>query len=162
MSDSYDDDYGTCKETSASFRITHPSLDPVVISHKLGLTPSWSWSKGTPRGSRQIPTRSGIWGFDTNGILTSRDVRRHLDWLLDHLEPHAATLAALQAEGYQMDVFCLWCRDGGTGGPMLSPRNMARLAALDLTIGFEFWSVDEDDDEDEVQEHEHPSKSNSP
>jgi hypothetical protein len=44
-----------------------------------------------------------------------------------------------------MDVFCLWSRRGGTGGPMLSPRNMARLAALNLTIGFEFWAVVEDE-----------------
>ena len=145
MTNDYDDNYGTCKETSAAFRIIHPALDPNRTSQELGLQPSWAWRKGEGRGRRSIPSRTGIWGLDTEGILTSRDLRRHLDWLLDHLEPKAAVLEDLRLQGYRMDVFCLWCRLGGTGGPMLSPRNMARLAALNLTIGFEFWAVDEDE-----------------
>ena len=154
MNDEYDDYYPTCKATSAAFRIMHPELEPDIISQQLALTPSWTWRKGTVRGRRQVPARSGIWGFDTDGVITSRDLRRHLDWLLDHLDPHAAVLAELRAEGYQMDIFCLWCRLGGTGGPMLSPRNMARLAALGLTIGFEFCAEDEDEDDDEDSDTE--------
>ncbi len=103
--------------------------------------------KGQPRGRRNIPSRIGIWGLDSEGVVASRDLRRHLDWLLDQLESKAVVLVELQRGGYSMDVFCHWCRLGGTGGPMLSPRQMSRLAALNLTIGFEFWAVDEEFDE---------------
>jgi hypothetical protein len=147
MTNDYDDNYSTCKETSAAFRIIHPALDPDAISQQLGLRSSWAWRKGQPRGRHNIPSRSGIWGLDTAGVLTSRDLRRHLDWLLDQLEPKAEVLQELRGQGYAMDVFCLWCRLGGTGGPMRSPRNMTRLAALNVTIGFEFWAVDEDEDD---------------
>jgi uncharacterized protein DUF4279 len=163
MTNDYDDNYSTCKETSAAFRIIHPALDPDTISQQLGLRPSWAWRKGQPRGRRNIPSRSGIWGLDTEGVLTSRDLRRHLDWLLDQLEPKAEVLEELRGQGYAMDIFCLWCRLGGTGGPILSARNMARLAALNLTLGFEFWAVDEDEENGGTEEPaSEPSKTRTP
>ena len=152
MTNDYDDNYSTCKETSAAFRIIHPALDPDALSQQLGLRASWAWRKGQPHSRRNIPSRTGIWGLDTEGILTSRDLRRHLDWLLDQLEPKAEVLQDLRVQGYTMDIFCLWCRSGGTGGPMLSPRNMIRLGALNVTIGFEFWAIDEDEGDGETEE----------
>jgi len=131
----------------------HPSCaDPDAISQQLGLRASWAWHKGQPRGRRNIPSRTGIWGLDSEGVLTSRDLRWHLDWLLDQLEPKTDVLHDLRGQGYAMDIFCLWCRSGGTGGPMLSPRTMTRLGALNVTIGFEFWATDEDEDDGETEE----------
>jgi uncharacterized protein DUF4279 len=146
MNDVYDDNYGTCKETSTSFRIMHPDLDLDAISQQLDLTPTWTRRKGQIYDGRKNPNRISIWALDTEGIITSRDARRHLDWLLDQLEPKAAVLAQFREHGYEMDLYCMWCRLGGTGGPMLSPYQMARMATLELTIGFEFWHVDEEDD----------------
>ena len=145
MNEAYDDTYGTCKETSTSFRIMHPDLDLAAISHQLDLIPAWTRQKGQIYGKRKTPHRISIWALDTDGIITSRDTRRHLDWLLDLLEPRAAMLARFRQHGYEMDLYCMWCRLGGTGGPILSPYQMARMAALQLPIGFEFWHEDEDE-----------------
>jgi hypothetical protein len=150
----YDDSYGTCQQTSAAFRIWHVDLHPAHISQQLGLLPSWSYQCGAPRSSPNgrllLPYKFGIWGFATEGKVQSRDLRRHLDWLLDHLAPAAVLLHQWQSEGYRTDVFCNWVRLGGTGGPTLSPRNMVRLAQLNLELGFEWWSVDEPDDADDA------------
>ena len=148
MNEAYDDNYGTCKETSTCFRIMHPDLDLAAISQQLDLVPAWTRQKGQIYG-KSTPQRISIWALDTEGIITSRDMRRHLDWLLDQLEPKRDVLAQFRERGYEMDLYCLWCRLGGTGGPMLSPYQMTRMAALELTIGFEFWHEDEDEDENE-------------
>lgn len=147
MNETYHDDYGTCKETSTCFRIMHPDLDLAAISQQLDLVPAWTRQKGQIYGKRKTPHRISIWALDTDCIITSRDTRRHLDWLLDQLEPKRDVLTQFRERGYEMDLYCMWCGLGGTGGPMLSPYQMTRMAALQLTIGFEFWYEDEDEDE---------------
>jgi hypothetical protein len=147
MNEAYDDNYGTCKKTSTCFRIMHPDLDLAAISQQLDLIPAWTRQKGQLYGKRKTPHRISIWALDTESIITSRDTRRHLDWLLDQLEPKTAVLAQFRGHGYEMDLYCMWYGLGGTGGPMLSLYQMARMAALQLTIGFEFWHEDEDEDE---------------
>jgi hypothetical protein len=74
-------------------------------------------------------------------------LRRHLDWLIDHLHNKGDILDQLRNRSYEIDIFCLWVQLGGTGGPTLSPRNMRGLADLQLAIGFEFWSAVDEDDE---------------
>lgn len=149
MVDEYDDTYATCKETSALLRIAHPALDPATLSEQLQLTPARAWRKGEPKEPKHRPARIGMWILDTYGVVASRDLRRHLDWLLDHLHDKGAILDQLRQQEYAIDVFSTWVRLGGTGGPMLSPRNMRGLADLSLELQFEFWAVDEDEDEDE-------------
>ncbi|HET7748769.1 MAG TPA: DUF4279 domain-containing protein, partial [Terriglobales bacterium] len=70
----------------------------------------------------------------------SRDVRRHLDWLLEQIVAAQEVLRRMQSEpDLWMDVFCYWRSTHGQGGPMLSPKQMQRLAELDLTIGFDCY-----------------------
>lgn len=152
MSEIYDDNYSTCKETSAAFRIAHPLLDPDTISAQLQLVPSWAWRKGELKEPRGRPARIGMWALDTNGSVQSRDLRRHLDWLINHLHDKLDVLEQFRLSGYEMDIFCLWVRLGGTGGPTLSPHNMFGLANLHLPIGFEFWSVNDEEDDDDKTE----------
>ena len=142
----YDDNYGTCYKTSAAFRVMHADLNPDTVSQGLNLQPDWAYHKGQPRGGRNTPSKFGIWGFETDNKIASRDLRHHLDWLLDLLEPHQAMLFSCQERGYNLDVFCMWVKAGGTGGPTLSPRNMARLASLNLPISIEFWSHEDEED----------------
>ena len=143
----YDDEYGTCHHTSACFRIWHVDLEPTDISCRLNLSPSWAHRRGEPRSSPKgtllSPYKVGTWALDTVDVVRSRDLRRHLDWLLDRLEPVRATLEQLQQDGYSTDIFCNWVRLGGSGGPTISPRNMTRLGRLNLELGFEWWSEDD-------------------
>ena len=97
-SDAYNDNYGTCYQTSAAFRVMHLDLDPDSISQQFGLHPNWAYRKGQPRGGRSTPSKFGNWGFETENKLESRDLRHHLDWLLDLLEPHRTVLLDWQAK----------------------------------------------------------------
>lgn len=147
MSDetSYDDTYGTCKYTSVLLHISHPSLQPDNISQQLHLQPSWAWQKGEPREIKGRPARTGMWVLSSETAVQSRDVRRHIDWLIAQLQGRKRVLQNLTKAGYDVSVFCHWVQLGGTGGPTLSPMNMRGLAALDLELGFEFWSEDDDE-----------------
>jgi hypothetical protein len=151
MQPEYDDNYSTCKETSAVFRIVHDMLQPPDITAQINLTPTRAWRKGEPAEWRGRPARTGMWMLDTEGTVLSRDLRRHLDWLITQLQDKHIQLDELRQQGYSMDVFCHWVQLGGTGGPTLSVRNMQGLAALSLELGFEFWSENEDSDDEEIE-----------
>jgi len=143
--DEYEDDYATCSRTQASLRIIHDDLDPEEITRQLGTQPSWSWRKGEPRGKGKRPSHIGIWGLSTEKYVESRDLRRHLDWLISQMSGKEETFAQLRARGYRLDVFCLW-QSRGQGGPTISPKNMRGLGALGLELGIDiYWDDNESD-----------------
>jgi hypothetical protein len=143
------DDHPSCRETFATFRIGKDTLVPEDLSRELGLEPSGAHRNGDlmyPRNpTSDLRQRSGLWSLCTKGRVDSHDVRRHVDWLLDRLDPKAAVLARLGREGCAMDIFCYWCSAAGQGGPMLDPGQMGRLARLGLPILFDVYSSDEAD-----------------
>ncbi len=44
-----------------------------------------------------------------------------------------------------MDIFCYWLSQSGHGGPIVSPAQMGRLAALNIELGFDIYGPYEDD-----------------
>src|SRR5262245_50739220 len=128
----YNDEYPTCGRTYATVRIF--GLPATEVESTLGLISTQMQSAsvvppGPPNG----------WFLSTEGAIVSRDIRRHLDWLLDRLEPKAAALAELRSRGASVDVFCYWLSASGHGGPTLSPSQAKKLAALDLECGFDVY-----------------------
>jgi hypothetical protein len=119
-----DDDYPTCERTYATLRIFREDLDPDSVTRVLGIEPTRVPVKGQPSTGRSRIARIaevGGWFLSTQDQVASRDVRRHLVWLLDKLVGSDQGLKSLQAEGYRMDVFCYWLSAQGHGGPILSP-----------------------------------------
>ena len=81
----YDDNYPTCKITYATLRIYHDYLEPDVISSRLVLTPAASQKKGQALGPDRV-ARFGGWFFSSRDQVISKDVRRHVAWILDQLD----------------------------------------------------------------------------
>jgi len=80
------------------------------------------------------------WFLSSKGHIDSRDIRRHVDWLLETIGNKRQELLDLQAHsGVRMDVFCYWRSTQAHGGPTLSPKQMSVLAALNLNIGFDCY-----------------------
>lgn len=130
----YDDEYPTCKATYATLRLYLGDLTPDAVTERLGLSPTES----------QTQTRSAkhsqAWFLCSKGQVHSRDVRRHIDWILDQVTPVAARFRDLIARGAKADVACFWVSASGHGGPMLSPIQMRRLAELELECWFDVYS----------------------
>ncbi len=123
-----DDDYPTSARTYATLRIYDKDLDPDLVTRTLGIEPICVQIKGQTTTGRygvvRIATIGG-WFLSTEGQVDSRDVRRHLFWLLDKLLDTDTAIQALRAGGHRMDVFCFWRSAEGHGGPTLSPEIMS-------------------------------------
>ena len=134
----YRDDYPTCKVTHATLRIYGEHLQPDDLSALLNLTPSKCQKKGQITPATSIAAVGG-WFLSSEGQVASRDVQRHIVWILDQINDRQALLKDLQAEGYEMDIFCFWVSAHGHGGPELSHEIMQRLGSMRLKVSFDIY-----------------------
>jgi hypothetical protein len=132
-------DYPTCERTYATLRIYPESLDPFDVTSRLGIEPSDWQRRGESRRPGSRPARLHGWFLSSQGVLESRDVRRHLDWVLSIVVPRADTILALQSEACRMDVSCFWASASGHGGPSVRPTQMRELARLNLELWFDVY-----------------------
>lgn len=149
-----DDNYPTCERTKAVLRIHCGSRSPSSISALLQVVSSDIVEAGLPRKSRRGYAgplgKVNLWMLDSEANVLSKDLRRHLDWLLDQLEPASGQIRELRKSGVVIDIWCVWWSKTGEGGPALWPEQMCRIARLDLelSIGFSYYG-----DEDSLDEH---------
>jgi Domain of unknown function (DUF4279) len=146
----YNDQYATCERAVANLLIYGRELDPHEVSRRLGLEPSDAARTGQVRTNsrgRERTTPIGHWFLSSEEHVVSRDLRRHLDWLLDLLAPRAATLRELQSRpGWAIRLDCIWWSKFGDGGPTLWPQHMRAIADLDLELGFEIGFYGDEDE----------------
>lgn len=133
----YSDDYPTCEETYATLRIYPGEFDPDEVTRRLGIDPTEVQRVGERHGRTTRKTNG--WFLRSQDRVESRDARRHIDWLLDQLEPAANALSELRASGAEVDISCYWLSASGHGGPSVSPRQTKRLSALDLDCWFDVY-----------------------
>ncbi len=157
-----DDSYPSCVDTDAALAIYN--IDPDLVSQKIGIVPTRSRKKGvTPILSQRaaallknyVPqlSEANSWILESEDHVKSKDLRKHLDWLLDQIEPAAKALVELQRlPEAKMAVRCVWFGGSFTGGPTLWPEQMKRLAQLNLECNFS-W-VGAGDDEEEADSNE--------
>lgn len=143
----YDDEHMSCRETFATLRIFSDAIPPSEVSSALGLQPTRSFLKGEPISPRvPRPRPEHGWLLCSEHHVRSLDVRRHVDWLLDQLEPCSSAFEALLSRGVAADISSYWASARGQGGPILSPPQCARLARFQLECSFDiYFSADEPD-----------------
>lgn len=122
-----DDAYGTCRETWAELRLGSTALSLPDAAAALGLA------------AEDFEMADGVIALSSHDHVFSRDLRRHLDWLLKKLEGRAEALAKLRRQGVTTEIFCPW--HGEYGGPALWPSHMKGIAELDLDLALEYsWA----------------------
>jgi hypothetical protein len=145
----YDDNFPTCAVTYATLHIQHEDLDPDAVSRDLDIQPTRTQRQGeprNPRSKRPVIARFGMWSLSSEDAVHSRDVRRHIDWLIDHLQCKAKILRRLRATGCETKISCFWVTASAHGGPTLSPFQLARLADLGLDTEFDIYFGGEEGD----------------
>lgn len=137
----YDDTYESCERTYAELRIYTGAMEPHLVTNRLGIAPTSTQVKGESKANslgRVREVNLNGWFLSSDGKSSSMDVRRHLDWLLDKIEPVGQRILDLQeVAGVTMVVNCVWWSASGQGGPTLWPEQMQQLAGLNLECGFE-------------------------
>jgi hypothetical protein len=146
----YDDAYPTCSRTWATLCIFLPdTTSPDTLTKNLGVQPSITHLKGEVyKGKvRKWPT---CWFLESTGKVESKEIRRHIDWLLDQVEHKSEIFNKLQTDGAEIHLSCFWGSSVGHGGPMLDPKILRRIASLHIGITFDIYF--EGDDTGETQE----------
>jgi hypothetical protein len=141
------DEQQNVERTCATLCIYLGEMHPNAATELLGTQPS----KIVAVGEHGRVNRLGLapigkingWFLSSEDSVKSKDLRRHLDWLVAKLRPSRDGLGKLQLkEGVQMYVSCPWWSRSGGGGPSLWPEQMRGLAELNLecTITFADYS----------------------
>lgn len=81
--------------------------------------------------------------WSTKGVIESKDLRRHLDAVISHIE--STTGLAAQVASQRTDVMCFWSSRFGHGGPTLAPEQMKVLGELGVELWVDFYDGSEDD-----------------
>jgi hypothetical protein len=140
MKNDYDDNYESCYETFVTLRIYSDTIIPNEITNFLQFEPTESVTKGEVYGinSKKIREING-WFLTSEGFVNSKDCRRHFDFLADKIMPIKNKLKALQNKDCEIDISCFWSSENGQSGPTLSPKQIKKLAELELEIWFDVY-----------------------
>jgi hypothetical protein len=146
-----DHNFGTCDRTCAKLLIYPSVLRHSDVTQLLGIEPTKGRNKGdevpTARGTIRV-AKVTSWLMSSEYDVSSKDVRAHLDWLLDRLaNAHDALRDLQQHHEVRMSVNCVWWSRGGHGGPTLWPEQMRQLAELNLECSFDVQFYPDDEGE---------------
>ncbi len=137
----YHDDYKTCEETFATLCIYPGEVDPDEVTKRLKITPTSSQKK---RDALYIQNSAPVkipsaWFLSSKTQVSSKDLRRHIDFILDKIIPKAYALHGLKELGSEVKLSCYWVSKHRHGGPIISPCQMKKLVLLDIELDFDLY-----------------------
>lgn len=142
----YNEDYPTCEYTHAWLRVMDESLDPNEITEMLSVEPSYVQFKGDlPKPDSKHPLKKSGWFLSTEDILSSKDSRHHLDWILEKVAGKQKEFSTLHKRGYLIDLCVRWDSKLGHGGPTLTPDEMKIVSELEIELWFDVYVGWEED-----------------
>lgn len=146
----YNDNYPSCERADSELLIYTGTIDPKWVADQLAIEGAQILVKGEKSLNiigRIRETKSNRWRLTSASAVESLDIRRHIDWLLEEVEPKRKILRMLQeTEGIRMSVYCVWWSAAGHGGPTLWPEQMERLAKLNLELSFDIYFFGDEED----------------
>jgi hypothetical protein len=135
-----------CDKTHVTLCIYN--IDPDLVTARLGIIPTICSKIGVertmPNGSKQIGNinnwllSSISWFSSIPDPVSSKDIRTHLDWLLNKVEPSTSQLLELQElPDAKIVIRCSWWSAQKDGGCFtLWPEQMENLAKMNLECDF--------------------------
>lgn len=133
----YDDDYATCFGTHATLLVyLADGFDGEGINIGSGFTLR---TTDVPR-----------FELESEGTVESRDIRRHIDWLLDAAGAERDDLRQLREAGCELVAWIFWVSRYGHGGPTLRADQMSRLGELGFELSFDLYFDDSTPEWEEV------------
>lgn len=141
-------DYPTCSECYVDLAI-YPDRFPVEnISEFLNLKATEVNIAGerffNSLGKERTVNISS-WFLTTRGDVVSKDLRDHINWIVEKLRLSSDRLIGLQnIDSVRMTLLCVWRSRFGHSGPVLWPEQMKALADLNLECSFDIYFDDPD------------------
>jgi len=137
----YNHRYPSCTRTYVTLAVYSKTLAAKSLTKALGVRPSRTTRAGQPMpsiGTPRLATWNG-WFLSSQRKCLSRDLRAHLDFVLDQIAPAKHALELLFDEGCEAHLSVFWESAAGNGGPLLDRRILGRLAECSLELHFDIW-----------------------
>lgn len=143
-----------CLLAHATFRVVGAQLDPDDVTAALRIEPSQALRNGqlVPTATQIRRQELGVWLLKSEGRVVSTSLERHLNHLLDLIEPGAGALRQLQqAQDISTDFFCFWMSATGHGGPVFSTEVLQRVSGIGAELGIDFYGGAAEEDDADLQ-----------
>ena len=134
-------DYKACGRTYATIRIYHKTIASEAVTDILKIQPDDTVKAGELLALKR-KARYNVWSFTTHykgKFAKSRDVRVHVEWLLDKLKKKKKELNEMSLAGYDMYISCFWEGVFGNGGPVFDPAFVERFSDFPLDLDFDIY-----------------------
>jgi len=126
------------KWSKAGLRISGEELHPDQVEALLVLKPTRVHLRGQPRNPRREDRwPESLWYLESP-LRDELDMVKHLQWLLDSLEPKREILGLLSKK-FRVDVFCGFFFFFGQGGFVLDAAILERLAGLRVPLVLDLY-----------------------
>jgi hypothetical protein len=133
---------GTNFDFHISLRVTHPDIDPELVSNALSMKPKFSWKVGTPRvtpkGNSLGGTRTDSYCSFEIGQGSDGEVAKCISDALERLTPHSEFLSKLRTTGGSLMFYIFWYPNGDTGDVFRSDV-LAKMASLGIDLGLNVY-----------------------
>jgi hypothetical protein len=140
MTITFDDDFQSCARTYATLCIYPGIHNPDEVTKMLQLQPSRvQYKDQLLPGHRNKIAKINGWFLGSNENVKSKDLRRHLNWLLGKIRDKEQKLLQLRLNDYEIRVLSFWESTHGNGGPILDYATMRELGNLQIDLHFDIW-----------------------
>lgn len=130
----YKDEYASCARTYVTLSFYHDKFYSDEVTKILTINPTRTSEKNEFKKINQ-----NGWFFSTQDMVKSRDVRRHLRFLLNTFKNKENEFNSLRNDGWSSRVYCFWESTEGNGGPIIDHWTMKLLSQFELDIHFDVW-----------------------
>lgn len=131
-------DFKSCSRTYSTLSIYHSSADPHLITDILQIVPDRTNLAGEKLASKRISKNSG-WFLSTLDKVDSKDLRAHLEYLLQIVIPKVEQIKELIASEYKLAIWCFWESANGNGGPIIDHELMKSLSLVPIDLYFDIY-----------------------
>lgn len=136
----YNDYYETCSKTYVTLRIYSDKINSKKITEYLNIEPTKVFDKKDySKNDLSSKKEFNGWFLSSEGVIDSKDFRRHLDYLLDILLPHKLKIKKIASDSVKIDFCCYWKSKDGHGGPTISSNQFLKLSELEIELWFDIY-----------------------
>ena len=141
MKNQFIDNYSSCEATHVTLCVYPKEGGPESVSKSLGLTPTSFQKVGELSKTKSI-AQIDAWFLSSKGKVSSKDSRRHIDWILKKLEGKKRNIRGLSKKGARVELSCYWLSKTGNGGPSHFPDQLIKIGGLGIEFYYDFYSMD--------------------
>lgn len=124
----------------ASIYLRGRELEPEKITKSLGINPTRGYKRGEKRGKKNVWPH-GIWMLDSSGKLDSDDPIKHIEWLVEILEPARMKLIEIALdENIDAEICVFWIMSSSHEVLTITPNWFQRIASFNIRLELSIYS----------------------